>query len=69
MIAPKEQTHVPAIVWMGKRFDYSLDQLRPFKDYPFSHDDVFCSLLVSYELDSETCAAKRQVLMANKDLY
>lgn len=68
MIAPKEQTHVPAIVWMGKRFDYSLDQLRPFKDYPFSHDDVFCSLLVSYELDSETCAAKRQVLMANKDL-
>ena len=68
MIAPKEQTHVPAIVWMGKRFDYSLDQLRPFKDYPFSHDDVFCSLLVSYELDSETCAAKRQMLMANKDL-
>lgn len=68
MIAPKEQTHVPAIVWMGKHFDYSLDQLRPFKEYPFSHDDVFCSLLVSYELDSETCAAKRQVLMANKDL-
>lgn len=68
MIAPKEQTHIPAIVWMGKRFDYNLDQLRPFQDYPFSHDDVFCSLLVSYELDSETCAAKRQVLMANKDL-
>ena len=68
MIAPKEQTHVPVIVWMGKRFDYSLNQLRPFKDYPFSHDDVFCSLLVSYELDSETCAAKRQMLMANKDL-
>lgn len=68
MIAPKEQTHVPAIVWMGKHFDYNLDQLRPFQDYPFSHDDVFCSLLVSYELDSETCAAKRQVLMANKDL-
>lgn len=68
MIAPKEQTHIPAIVWMGKRFDYSLDQLRPLQDYPFSHDDVFCSLLVSYELDSETCAAKRQVLMANKDL-
>jgi lipid A ethanolaminephosphotransferase len=68
MIAPQEQTHVPAIVWMGKHFDYNLDQLRPFQDYPFSHDDVFCSLLVSYELDSETCVAKRQVLMANKDL-
>lgn len=68
MLAPKEQTHVPAIVWMGKHFDYSLEQLRPFQDYPFSHDDIFCSLLVSYELDSETCATKRQVLRANKDL-
>lgn len=67
MIAPKEQTHIPAIVWMGKHFDYQLDQLRPFQNYPFSHDDVFCSLLVSYELDSETCASKRNVLLANKD--
>jgi lipid A ethanolaminephosphotransferase len=68
MIAPKEQTHVPAIMWMGKGFDYSLDQLRPYQDYPFSHDDVFCSLLIAYELDSETCNAKKQVLFANKHL-
>jgi lipid A ethanolaminephosphotransferase len=26
MIAPKEQTHVPAIVWMGKHFDYKKER-------------------------------------------
>jgi lipid A ethanolaminephosphotransferase len=65
MIAPKEQTHVPAIVWMGKNFDYKLDQLTPYKDYPLSHDDLFCTLLVAFKLDSKTCEAKRNILMQN----
>ncbi len=68
MIAPKEQTHVPAIVWMGKHFDYKLDQLMPYKDYPLSHDDVFCALLVAFELDSKTCEAKRDWLMQNLEI-
>jgi lipid A ethanolaminephosphotransferase len=68
MIAPKEQTHVPAIVWMGKHFDYQLSQLTPFKDYPLSHDDVFCSLLVAFELDSKMCEAKKDMLMQNQTL-
>ncbi len=67
VIAPKEQTHVPAIVWMGKYFDYSKTQLMPYKDYPLSHDDLFCSLLVAFELDSKTCEAKKEVLMQNLD--
>jgi lipid A ethanolaminephosphotransferase len=65
VIAPKEQTHVPAIVWMGKHFDYKLDQLMPYKDFPLSHDDLFCTLLVAFELDSKTCEAKKNVLMQN----
>ena len=68
MIAPKEQTHVPAIVWMGKHFDYNLSQLKPYKDYAFSHDDVFCSLLVSFELDAKMCEAKKDMLMQNQTL-
>jgi lipid A ethanolaminephosphotransferase len=67
-IAPKEQTHVPAIVWMGKHFDYQLSQLKPYEHYPLSHDDVFCSLLVAYELQSATCRAKDPVLMENQDI-
>lgn len=67
-IAPKEQTHIPAIVWMGKNFDYKLDQLMPYKDYPLSHDDLFCTLLMAFELDSKTCETKKEVLMQNLTL-
>ncbi len=65
--APKEQTHVPAIIWMGQHFDYSTEQAKPFKDYPLSHDDVFCTLLVAFELQSKTCKSKQPMLMQNND--
>jgi lipid A ethanolaminephosphotransferase len=67
-MAPKEQTHVPAIVWMGKHFDYNISQLQPYADYPLSHDDVFCTLLTAFELKSQTCNAKIPWLMQNLDL-
>jgi len=67
-IAPKEQTHVPAILWMGGHFDFTLDQLKPYKDYPLSHDDLFCTLLVAYEFDSKTCESKKNILMQNVHL-
>jgi lipid A ethanolaminephosphotransferase len=66
--APKEQTHVPAIVWMGQHFDFSIDQAKPFKDYPLSHDDVFCTLLVAFEMESKTCESKHEMLMQNSDI-
>jgi lipid A ethanolaminephosphotransferase len=65
MIAPKEQTHVPAIVWMGKHFDYKKEQLMPYKDYALSHDDIFCSLLVAFEIDTKVCEAKKEMLQKN----
>jgi lipid A ethanolaminephosphotransferase len=67
-IAPKEQTHVPAVLWAGKHFDYLMSQAKPFKDYPLSHDDVFCTLLVAFELETKTCESKHQMLMQNNDL-
>jgi lipid A ethanolaminephosphotransferase len=67
ILAPKEQTHIPAIVWMGQRFDYKIDQLKPYRDYPLSHDDLFCMLLVGFEMDSKTCEARRNVLFQNRD--
>lgn len=68
MIAPKEQTHIPAILWLGKNFDYNMGQVKPYIDYPLSHDDVFCSLMVAYEMESKTCESKRAMLMNNLDL-
>ena len=67
-LAPKEQTHVPAILWIGQHFDFSIDQAKPYKDYPLSHDDVFCSLMVAFEMDSKTCESKHEMMMQNNDL-
>jgi lipid A ethanolaminephosphotransferase len=68
MIAPKEQTHVPAIAWTGKSFDYSLNDIQPYKDTALSHDDLFCTLLVAYELESKMCEGKNAILAKNRNL-
>jgi lipid A ethanolaminephosphotransferase len=65
MVAPKEQTHIPAIVWMGKHFDFNMDQLKPFKDHPFSHDDLFCTLLMGFEIGTKTCEMTNKLLQNN----
>lgn len=49
-------------------FDFKLDQLMPYKDYPLSHDDLFCTVLVAFELDSKTCETKEEMLMQNLTL-
>ena len=67
-IAPKEQTHIPAILWTGKHFDYDVADIRPFENYPLSHDDLFCSLMIAYELKSQTCSSKDALLFKNKDV-
>lgn len=67
-IAPKEQTHVPVILWLGAHFDYNLDQVKPYANYPLSHDDVFCTILTAFELKSHTCDAKAGWLMQNLDI-
>jgi lipid A ethanolaminephosphotransferase len=68
MMAPKEQTRVPAVLWLGQHFDYQLDQVKPYQNYPLSHDDLFCTILVAYELGSESCVAKKEMLMENLDI-
>jgi lipid A ethanolaminephosphotransferase len=68
IMAPKAQTHVPAILWLGQHFDYTTSQAAAFKDAPLSHDDLFCTLLIAYELDTKTCSAKKKMLMENLDI-
>ncbi len=68
MIAPKEQTRVPVIAWTGRNFDYSLGDIQPYKDVALSHDDLFCTLLVAYELESKMCEGKNTILTKNKNL-
>ena len=68
LIAPKEQTHVPAIVWLGQNFGYQKSQLMQHKDDALSHDDLFCTLLVSFKLETNMCAAKKEMLLQNTTL-
>ena len=67
-IAPEAQTHIPAILWTSKHFDYQLADLKHFQDAPVSHDDLFCSLLITYELKSDTCKALNPGLLLNHEL-
>ena len=67
-IAPKEQTHVPAVLWLGKNMGYSMSQVKPYQDYALSHDDLFCMLLVGYKLETQTCKAKQDILYNNSYL-
>ena len=67
-IAPKAQVDVPAVIWMGKNFDYKLEDLRPYENYPLSHDDLFCTLLVAFEIDTKVCESKRAIFQHHIDL-
>lgn len=69
VIAPKAQTDIPVILWTGKYFDYQLEDVRPWHEYPLSHDDLFCSLLIAYDINSsKTCNSKQQWFIKNKNL-
>lgn len=68
IMAPKEQTHIPVIAWMGQQFDFNTDQLKPYRDYSLSHDDLFCMLLVGFEIDSKICKSRENILFENRDI-
>lgn len=67
-IAPEAQTHIPAILWTGRHFDYQATELARYRDTSISHDQLFCSLLIAYELKSETCKALNPGLLLNHEL-
>lgn len=67
-VAPKAQIHVPAILWLGSNFDYPLEGIRAYENRPLSHNDLFCALLITYEMGSKTCEAWKPALYQNEDL-
>lgn len=54
-IAPKEQTHVPAILWLGNKSKYSLEQFSQYKETELSHDALFCTILTAYDIKTKAC--------------
>ncbi len=58
-IAPRSQTNVPVILWMGsKHADYDVQRALNAKDNNFSHQNVFHTLLGLFEIESEVYEAR-----------
>ena len=52
-VAPRAQTNVPVILWMGaQHHDYDVHRIREEKDNNYSHDNVFHTLLGLFEIES-----------------
>lgn len=67
-LAPDAQTHVPAVLWMGEHFDYPTDKVRALRDYPLSHDDLFCLLLFAFEREATMCSKNHALFRAHREL-
>jgi len=56
MIAPKEQTQVPMIMWFGNSFDkdeINFEQLKSKKKQKLSHDNIFHTILGLMEVQTD----------------
>ncbi|WP_374090721.1 phosphoethanolamine transferase [Methylomicrobium lacus] len=64
-IAPDEQKHVPLITWFSQDFihDHKIDSacLRQHKDNPYSHDNLFHSLLGLMDVHTQVYDAKLDI--------
>ena len=62
-IAPEAQLHVPAIMWFGSRFHAAnTPALREKSRVPFSHDNVFHTMLGFFEMQSSTYRPDKDIL-------
>ncbi|MCB0321558.1 MAG: sulfatase-like hydrolase/transferase, partial [Bdellovibrionales bacterium] len=55
MVAPSAQTHVPAMVWTGKNFDFPIESIAKNKLNSYSHDNIYCTLLSVFEVQTSDC--------------
>lgn len=62
-IAPNAQTHVPAIMWFGKRFDeVDVTALANKRGLRFSHDNLFHTVLGELEIQSDVYRPELDIL-------
>lgn len=56
--APIEQKRVPAVFWFGSQFPINRDAMRAQSAAPYSHDNLFHSLLGLFEVKTEAYVPK-----------
>ncbi|CAA0119655.1 phosphoethanolamine transferase [Zhongshania aliphaticivorans] len=68
--APKAQTHVPVLAWVGESSDIDYEQSKLLKDIPNTHDAVFDTLMTVFEVTTDllpTSDAKLVTLEPEED--
>lgn len=55
LLAPKAQKHVPMILWFGEQMKQKQDlpAIRASLDHPYSHDNLFHTLLGLFDVDTQ----------------
>lgn len=62
-VAPETQTHVPVVFWFGRQFDGArIEALRKLADRPFSHDNLFHTLLGIFEIETGVYRPEQDIL-------
>lgn len=62
-IAPDTQRHVPMIFWFGDNFgEINVKDIRSHKDQPFTHDNLFHTLLGFMEVESKAYDVQMDIL-------
>lgn len=68
-MAPKEQTEIPAVLWLGEgdmRNDYDGDKIKSISNKKFSHDNLFHTLLGLFEVESKVYKKEMDILYESK---
>lgn len=60
--APIEQKHIPVILWLGAQFGLDPAWGQSLKELPVSHDDLFCTLMAGYRIQTQACSAWENAL-------
>ena len=61
--APKAQKHVAALGWLPPNSDFDLAKTKDQATAAFSHDNLYCSLLATFEINVESCKTVAPILV------
>lgn len=61
--APKAQTHVPVLAWIGESSDIDYEQTRLLKDKPNTHDAIFDTVLTVFEVTTDLLPSSESKLV------
>jgi lipid A ethanolaminephosphotransferase len=60
--APDAQTHIPAFAWIPPGSNFDFDYTITTQNLAFSHDDLYCTLLLAMDVKTAACEGKHTIL-------